>query len=167
MRHQTQEPGVGGGVLESPACGGTPPSLPGMHVSILARPQQVTGPGGAGMEPLLQPLPPKGGCLGVQKLRPTPPPSLTCPCSQSLAEEGTGLLLSERLINCPPAVAPPLQQALREDLQAYQGKVRCSCTGVLGVEPGALRMVAGVTGQWSVAAPRPHHEGSPHVHSRD
>ncbi|KFM23931.1 Protein BCP1 [Auxenochlorella protothecoides] len=42
--------------------------------------------------------------------------------ARSLADKAMGLLLSERLINCPPAVAPPLQQALREDLQAHQGK---------------------------------------------
>ncbi|KAL6768482.1 hypothetical protein ACKKBF_B39305 [Auxenochlorella protothecoides x Auxenochlorella symbiontica] len=51
-------------------------------------------------------------------------PELKDRVQQSLADKAMGLLLSERLINCPPAVAPPLQQALREDLQAHQGKPR-------------------------------------------
>lgn len=36
----------------------------------------------------------------------------------------TSLLLSERLINCPPDVAPALHSALLEDLESAKLKVR-------------------------------------------
>lgn len=37
---------------------------------------------------------------------------------QAWAAPGTGLLISERLINCPPQLAPPLQQNLFEEIKA-------------------------------------------------
>ena len=35
---------------------------------------------------------------------------------QAWDASGTGLLVSERLINCPPQLAPPLQQALFDEV---------------------------------------------------
>lgn len=35
---------------------------------------------------------------------------------QAWDDPSTGFLLSERLINCPPQLGPPLQQALFEEL---------------------------------------------------
>lgn len=45
---------------------------------------------------------------------------------QAFHERGVGLLLSERLMNCPPAVAPALQSALLEDLEGGQRNVSAS-----------------------------------------
>eukprot|EP00891_Asterochloris_glomerata_P007875 jgi/Astpho2/7875/e_gw1.00117.159.1_t len=36
---------------------------------------------------------------------------------QAWAAPGTGLVVSERLINCPPQLSPPLQQALYDEIQ--------------------------------------------------
>lgn len=37
---------------------------------------------------------------------------------QAWEAQGTGLVVSERLINCPPQLAPPLQQNLFEEIRA-------------------------------------------------
>lgn len=35
---------------------------------------------------------------------------------QVLDDAGTGLLLNERVINCPPQIGPPLMQALFDEI---------------------------------------------------
>ena len=41
-----------------------------------------------------------------------------CPCAfaQALGAQGTGLIVSERLINCPPKLAPPLLQFVLDEI---------------------------------------------------
>ena len=35
---------------------------------------------------------------------------------QAWKAKGTGLIISERVYNCPPQLAPPLQQALHDEI---------------------------------------------------
>lgn len=55
-------------------------------------------------------------CPGLSSL-PAPKPPTPTP-SQAWAAPGTGLVVSERLINCPPQLAPPLAQNLFEEIAA-------------------------------------------------
>ncbi len=43
----------------------------------------------------------------------------SAPCTlQAWDGEGTGLIVSERLVNCPPQLAPPLVKGLFEEISA-------------------------------------------------
>ncbi len=48
----------------------------------------------------------QAGCLGASRLL------------QAWSAAGSGLVVSERLINCPPQLAPPLQQNLFDEARA-------------------------------------------------
>lgn len=39
-----------------------------------------------------------------------------CTCMQLMESGSAGLLLNERLLNCPPQLGPPLQQALFDEI---------------------------------------------------
>lgn len=69
-----------------------------------------------------------------------------CGCTQALQAAGTGLLLNERLVNAPPQVAPPLMQALFdeiswavEDEPTKVGAVRSNANGLLSAPECILR----------------------------
>ena len=71
---------------------------------------------------------------------------LGCCCSagsavQAWGSSGTGLLVSERLINCPPQVAAPLQQALFDEIQwATEDEPTQVITTLTGLESACLML---------------------------
>ena len=68
-----------------------------------------------------------------------------CCCSaicdvQAWGSSGTGLLVSERLINCPPQVAAPLQQALFDEIQWATEDEPTQVIATTGLESACLML---------------------------